>query len=501
VEKPGYTPSDFPLAQPSQSELDRILTAQPELRDIYPLTPMQEGLLFHTLYSPEDGTYFDQLTCELRGELDRDAFSRAWQTVMQRHAVLRTAFVWENLDRPRQVVVAGVELPLTLLDWRDQSAAERDQRLETLLAEDMAAGFNLEQAPLFRLILIATAENRHRLIWSTHHLLLDGWSWALLLAEVFTCYGAHQAGRQPQLPPRGQYRDYLAWLGRQDPRRAETFWRQYLSGLHAGGGLGLPGPRTPDTTDYHIHSHLLSEKRTRALEAAATSLGVTLNNLVQAAWALILRHYGAGDDVVFGTTVSGRPAELDGYASMVGLLINTVPVRVRLNAEEPLNDLLVRLQSQGAAAQPFAYTPLPQILKWRESHTESALFETLLVFENYPIENREDEASGLEIADVRKHDRANYPLTLVVQPGRRLDLVFFFETHRFEKAAVTRLAAQMDTLLGEMAAHPRAPLQQLSLTSAAERRAALAAAKPKGELSADMKRLLASVVRQKGESS
>ncbi|MDP9122450.1 MAG: condensation domain-containing protein, partial [Acidobacteriota bacterium] len=319
---------------------------QAVVEDIYPLSPLQEGLLFHAL-SGNQGLYFEQLRCTLAGELDLPAFERTWSLLAERHAVLRTAFDWEDAGAPVQVVLSRAEVPIVHLDWRGLPEAERQERLEALLAEDLARGFELDEPPLLRLTLVRTADAIHYLIWSFHHLLLDGWSSPLLLDEATTLYDALRRGVAPNLPPVRPYRDYVAWQKAQDHGSAQGFWQRLLAGFSRPTRLQIDRRQGAGGGAVTSRSQTLAigAEPTARLRAFCRLHQLTLNTLVQGAWARLLGSYAESSDVVFGITLSGRPPRLRGVETMVGLFINTLPLRVRLPFEEPLLPWLLDLRN------------------------------------------------------------------------------------------------------------------------------------------------------------
>lgn len=422
--------------------------------DIYPLSPMQQGMLFHTLSSPDSGVYVEQLHCTLSGQLHVTEFACAWQQVIERHAALRTAFVWEGVNKPLQIVRQIVKLPLTEFDWRGLTANEEQQSFSTFLRTDRYRGFELTQAPLMRLTLIRLKEDAYRFVWSYHHIVLDGWSEALLLKEVFECYEAYRQGRELLLAQGRPYRDYIAWLQEQDLSVAESFWREALKGRPAR--VQLPIAETP--TDLSLAPEkreqqlYLSDEMSSALQHVARRHQLTLNTLVQGAWAVLLSRYSGDADVVFGTVVAGRPASLAGVESIIGLFVNTLPVRVQVSEEEPVQAWLKELQAQLVRLREYEYSPLVQVQEWSETAGGESLFESLLVFENYPVDFSLLEQSGsLRISNfVREFEITNYPLTLVVIPREKLLLQVLYDRRRFEAAAIKRLLGHLRTLLKGM---------------------------------------------------
>jgi amino acid adenylation domain-containing protein len=453
-----------------------------DLEDVYPLSPMQKGMLFHTLLDPDTGVYFEQLGCQLRGELRADLFRRAWQRVMDRHPVLRTGFNWESLDRPMQIVHRRVELPWDAQDWRGLLDADRAARLEAYLAADRRRGFALDRPPLMRLALLRLADDDHDFIWSHHHLLLDGWSSPLLLGEVFACYQAFADGRDPDLPPPRPYRDYVAWVQRQDLSHAEQYWRQVLKGFAVPTPLPASrdgGPPAAGEPDYAEQQTCLSTETTRRLQAVAQQHRLTVHTLIQGTWAVLLARSSGEDEVVFGTTVSGRNPEVAGVESMVGLLVNTLATRVGAPANEPFVPWLRRLQDAQAEARQYDYTPLADVQLWSAVPRGVSLFETLFVFENYPVQRAVADRDGalrrlgLEVSEVRVFERTNYPLTAIVGPGSELVLRLAYETRRLDAPAVARLLDRWKTLLEGVAAEPDRRLGELPLSSDDERRVLL----------------------------
>ncbi|MEA2692091.1 MAG: hypothetical protein QOJ16_1478, partial [Acidobacteriota bacterium] len=481
----GYTPSDFPLAQLDQRELDVLLGGERGIEDLYPLAPLQQGMLFHTLFSPGSELYFEQLTATLGGPLDLAAFSRAWQQVTGRHPALRTAFLWEGLDAPLQAVRRDVTLEWQLLDWRQtediaDTPDERERRWSALLAADRRRGFDLARPPLMRLTLARTAPAEHRLLWSFHHLLFDGWCFSLLFAEVFALYAGLVEGREPALTilaPVHPYRDYIAWLERRDPAEAEGFWRRALAGFAAPTPLPYDHPAAGGgglvAADYREQEIALGAAAAAALTGLAQRLEVTPNVLLQAAWALLLSRFAREADVLFGTVVSGRPADLPGVESIVGLFINTVPVRAQVPAAPstlPLAAWLGRLREAQAERSQHEWTPLARIQAASEVPAGEPLFDSLLVFENYPLDpGLAAGVSGLAIADVVISERTNYALTLTAA-ARGGDLTLrLLHDRRFEPVTAARLLGHLAVLLAGFAADPENLPSAFPLLAAAER--------------------------------
>src|SRR5262245_1549605 len=386
------------------------------VEDIYPLSPGQQGMLTVVLLSGAGSeVYCDQSTLTLGGELDPALWRRAWQRVVDRHPALRTLFVWERQGEPLQVVRRQAELPWQEMDWRHLSDAGREARLEAFLRQDRARGFDLSTPPLMRIALIRWQEETWKTIWSFHHLIVDGWSLSRLFGEVVTLYAAFRDGREPDLAPPGRYRDHIAWVQRQDAGRAEAFFRGALAGFdeptplpYDGTGRGDGSWTSGRETDW------IPPAETEALTALARRHQLTLNTLFQGAWGALLARATGRDDVVFGSVVSGRPVDVEGVESMVGFFINVLPVRVKAG-RETLRTLLADLQDRQAEQREFEYCPLETIQSWSGLARDARRIESLLVFQNVPL-NPLEVASlpGFELLDSRTKGATHYPVTLYV---------------------------------------------------------------------------------------
>ena len=448
--------------------------------DIYPLSPMQQGMLFHALSAPQSGVYIEQYSCRLQGDLQIPAWQAAWQQVIDRQPVLRTAFLWEELDEPLQVVRQQVDATWALEDWRSHSPSQQRQQLDEFLGRDRRLGFDLLQAPLSRFRLIQLQDSTYHFIWSFHHLLADGWSIPIIWREVLTCYQAACQGETPVLPPIRPYRDYIAWLQIQTATTttttdtagiAEKFWRSQLQGFAAP--TPLPAARTGlgPATAYRQQINALPISLTTALKTLGRHHRLTLNTLIQGAWALLLHHYSSQDDVTYGAVVSGRPTELPGIETMVGLFINTVPMRVSIDPHQALIPWLQTQQQQLLLLRQYETTPLTDIQRWSDVPPGSPLFDSIVVFENYPTTAAPD--LPVAVHDIRYLEQSNYPLALLVVPQDHLELWLLYDPARFEDAAITQLHHHLELLLTAFVEQSQATLGQLPrLTPAAQQQLA-----------------------------
>ncbi len=470
TETAAFTPSDFPLARLDQRTVDLLAGNDRDIEDIYPLAPAQQGLLFHAVSAPQSGAYVYQMACRLEGALDEESFAHAWQEVVARHAVLRTGFSWQAADEPLQVVRRRVAAPVERLDWSGAPAAEQPARLDGLLAEDRRRGFDPARPPLARLALARIGEGSCWLVWTCHHLVIDGWSVPVLVREVLALCGAFAEGRPAALDRVRPYRDFIAWLADQDPSAAEGYWRQRLAGFRRPVQIGSDSAagRSGGTT-----AHLASVPA--GLSCALEELGrrhrLTLATLLQGAWALLLSDLGGTLDVVFGGVVSGRPPELSGSGDMVGMFINTLPVRAQVDLQAALLPWLAELQERQLAAQSYAHVPLAEIRRWSEVPSGLPLFESTFAFNNYPAGGPLTRSGGsMAIAEVRELEATSYALDLTVAAtGGELSLRIMYDRSRFGGEEIQELVGSLLALLAAMTERPEGRLSDC-LAALAQRR-------------------------------
>ena len=453
----GFTPSDFPLADCDQEALDRLVSDQVEsagpeiLEDIYPLSPMQQGMLIHALYAPNKLEYFNQLSTKICGPLDVEAFRESWRRLAQRHPIFRTAFAWDGLERPHQVVHREPEPPWVVEDWRSFSSEEQAEKQRVLLAEDTEMGIDLGRAPVMRFHLIRLKDEMRLLVWSHHHMLVDGWSIPILFQDLFTLYQALAEGAEPNLEPARPYRDYINWLAQQDHIAAEAFWRSYLAGFTEPTPLGIDQPAAVDHGEvvYGSHHLLLAKDATQELDTFCRRRQLTINTLVQASWALLLSRFSGSEDVVFGTVVSGRPGELPGIEGMIGPFINSLPARVQIRPEEGLMDWLMDIQKHQIEMRTYEFSSLMQIQEWSSLRRDGrGLFESAVAFENYPVDVTVDERdSGIYLAEGEYIDWNSYPISLAVAPGPELSILVKYSQARLDAAAAEDIAESFEVLL------------------------------------------------------
>ncbi len=471
----GYTPSDFPDAQLNQLELDKLLTPfkTQNISSIYSLSPMQEGMLFHSLYTPLSGVYFEQMTWNFHGDVNVTVLESAWQKVVNRHSVFRTFFIWKNRQTLLQIVLKQVNLPWHNLNWVSLSTAEQQQQLSEFLQTERTQGFQLDQAPLMRCTLIQLSHNTYKFIWSYHHILIDGWCLPIVLKEVLSFYEGEVCGETYDLPIPRPYSDYITWLHSQDKELAKTFWRQTLHGFIAPTPLVIDKHQDPNLQTDSIYLGLklhLSTEVSHELQSVAQQYHVTLSTIVQSAWALLLSRYSGEADIVFGVTVSGRNASLSGIENMVGLFINTLPLRVFISPEEQLISWLEKIQQLMLELQNYSYIPLVDLQTLSDIPGGIPLFESIVVFENYPVDSSLfNQGDSLQISEVNLFEHTNYPLTVVVVPGNELLVNITYDTTRFEEDTIKRMLGHLQTIFSAMGENPQQKVGELPLLSAAER--------------------------------
>ncbi|MGH3987908.1 MAG: amino acid adenylation domain-containing protein, partial [Pseudonocardiaceae bacterium] len=434
-------------------------------------------MVFHRLSQGDQGVYFQQLTFILDGIPDSPVLGRAWQHVVDRTPILRSRVVWEGVTEWLQVVQRNVTVAVGYLDWTQLSVLERQEELAQLLAHDRAEGLDLGTAPLMRLQLARLSDSEVQVVWTFDHVLLDGWSVFHVLSDVFTCHAELRRHRTAvdgidlDLPFRRPFRDYVQWLDERDRREANEYWQRVLSNLSEP--TVLPYDRQPveahrAQSGDNVRFELSTEESGRLREVAQRN-GLTVNTLVQGAWALLLSRYSGQRDVVFGTTVSGRPAEMAGVESITGIFINTLPTRVDVDGGQNLVSWLRGLQVSQTESRRFDFVSLAQLQTWSDLPAGINLFDSIVVFENYPINDEVAAANGLRVRELQAVETTNYPLSVVVSTGQQLSFLLGYEQKLFDPSTIERMAGHLQMLLAGIAADPDRTLEELPLLSEAQR--------------------------------
>ncbi len=446
------------------------------IEDVYELSPIQEGLLFHNLYSPGSGIYLEQVTMRMRGQLDVVAYQRAWQSIVDRHTVLRTSFHWEGVDRALQVVQREATFAIDVLDWRDVTGDALAQRYEQFARADRMRGFDLAQAPVMRGSLIQFTDDEWEFFWSFSHLLMDGWSFGLAFAELAELYTGYAAGTAVELPDTRPYREYLAWWKRQDRTATEEFWREYLAGYETPDALEVgSAPAGPLPADQPSHAVLPTPELLEMiapLSEFARQHGLTLNTVMQGAWALLAARYLGREDVLIGSTGTQRPATLAGAERIMGPMLATTPVRARVDPDAELVTWLRELQTGMARAREHADISLPELRRLADLSGSRPLFEVDLAFENVPVP--ELDLNGVSIIGSTYDGRPHFPITMIIMPGEAMPVPrVVYDQTRFTESAMRRLVGQFRATLAYLSAHPQARLAEVEIMPAAERQQVL----------------------------
>lgn len=396
-----------------------------EIEDVYELSPLQQGMLLHSLYDGDSDTYVAQHSFAVDGPLDATALETAWRQTVQAHPALRTSFHWEDLDEPLQVVHRRVPVELRRHDWSDLDGAVQDEQAEQLLAAERAAGFDPARAPLLRLDLVRLDTERHLVVWTHHMLPVDGWSIPLVIGEVVARYLSLTAGTPPP-PPAPPYRDYIAWLQRQDLEAARRYWTEALGDSAEFAPLGPLRPSREDGTPSVIDEHNLElgEELSAALRQAAARYGVTPGTLMLAAWALVMERFTGDGRVRFGVASSGRPAELPQVERMVGSFVNSLPLQLEVPAAGPVGEWVREVQARHAAARRYEFSPLARIKSWAGVAAAGRLFDTLLVLENYPVDLGESAVGRLTMRGLTDFEKTSEPLTIFVTAASSLRALY-----------------------------------------------------------------------------
>jgi Condensation domain len=436
------------------------------LETVFELSPMQNGVLFHALYAPRSSVYVNQSVLSVDGAIDADAMGRAWSRVIDRHQVLRCSFFWEGIDRPVQAVHRHAPLVLARHDWRHLDATAQEAGLTRFLAEDRTQPFDLRRPPQMRIALIRTGDEKSLLVWTRHHILFDGWSQALLLREVFWLYEAFRLrpdgtfDEEPLIGAAIPFERYIAWLQTHRPASPESFWRNHLAGVRGATPLGLAvAPKAAIPAQFEI-AHELPGALIASMEPMVHRAGVTLASVYQAIWALIISARAGCGTVVFGTTVSGRPATIAGIERMVGLFINSLPIRAQVDAARDVLALALQLQQQHLRLIEYQHSPLTDIQRWAQAPRTGGLFDSVVVVGNYPAAFAgEDRVSSLRVTAARSHVENSLPVTLRIMPGAATTISILYDATRLDRAGATAMLEQFTALLAFVATTPDPSIQ------------------------------------------
>ena len=442
------------------------------VQDIYPLSPTQAGMVFHSIADPDSAVYVGQVCCHLSGAVDAIRLKAAWKALIQRHDVFRTAFVWDDLDEPLQVVREEVDAGWSLLDWTELAAEEQEKALDLWLIDDRSRGFALDQAPLMRLALISRSPDRHHLVWTSHHALVDGWSVRVVLDELTKLYSETSVKTSVGLAPAFAYNRFIAWLATQDTEAAKDFWRQRLSGFRYPIELKTRRPIQTATSAGTHREDILSIDPVlgEAVETLARDLRISLFTVMQAAWGLLLHRYSDADDIVFGVTVAGRPSVLPGIESAVGLFINTLPVRHVIDSTVTLKSWLKQLHRETTDNTAYESTPLSKVAACSEVPPGRPLFDSILVYTSLSVVgDAAPSENGLRIEAVDTFDQSNFGLALLIYPGDSLTLKLVSQISRYEGATCRQMLSDVERVLRGICRHIDGTLGEIVIPNPSDR--------------------------------
>jgi len=423
------------------------------IEDILELTPMQQGMLFHTLYNEGSDAYIEQFILDLEGDINEEIFRKSWEYVISRHQALRSSFRWKGIPKPVQIVEKEVTVEWTNEDWSKNSDEIFEDKFIQLRLKDRQNLFDMEKAPLTRFILIKSAPSSFRLLWTFHHILMDGWSYPVLIGEVLRAYTSITGGVTPAFENPVPYKSYISWLNKQDKISAEAFWRKELSGFSAPAHIKGHAASKDETESIGSQEGIkfFSEEFTTRLIEFARKNQVTLSTLIQAAWALVISSYSGEKDIIYGGTVSGRPSDLPNVERIVGLFINTLPVRIRIDTNENISSWLKSIQSKYVEREQFSYSSLADIQQWSELPANTKLFDNILVFENYPTDpSLVDSSSSLKVVHISAFEKTNYPLAILAAPGKRLKLTVAYDENVYRDEFAEGILNSIEGALGSI---------------------------------------------------
>jgi len=470
-ESGSFSPSDFPLALITQPVLNNLLKEY-DIETIYGLSPLQEGFLFHALYAPDSDQYTTQVMWVYEKTLNAGALKKAWEKVISRHAILRTAFISERTEKPFQAVLKKVILPWYEEDWSNLSEEEQEKKLVLYAEADREKGFSMTSPPLMRLHLINLGERGYEFIFTNHHILLDGWSIPVLMDEVVRYYIKIDTGTDVKIPVTAPYEDYIRWIHEKDRGEAEKFWQEQLSGLEE------PTPIPVNYRSLDIHKPItdlreeviyFSEEFTEKCYSFAREKRITLNALLQMAWAGVLSSYSGQDDIVTGITVSGRVGELPGIENMIGLFINTLPLRIKIDEKKSALEHLLTLHNTIQYINHYSYISLSHIQSYSHIAPGSPLFYSIYAFENYPVGTVEESSLTIGVSNLKAYGKTNYPLTVGVEPGKKIMVKIGCDGDCFTDETVKALMSHIKEATQWLIENPHRAMSEMELITGREK--------------------------------
>ncbi len=463
-----YTPSDFTYKKLSIEKV-RCLQELYAIKDLYPLTPLQEGMLFHALYDSSSTAYFEQISYRLKGKLEVSLVEKAIQKLSQRHDILRTVFLYENMDRPIQVVLKEIVPEVIFEDIKTiDTEEEKEAYIRNFKDRDKKRSFDLSKDTLMRVSILQLSDIDYEVIWSHHHILMDGWCLGILMTEFSQIYHSLAENNSPTLPQVTPYSRYIDWLESQDKEQSRKYWSKYLSSYDEIASIPKSKEKKISAGSYRNERYIsnISVEKTRKLSQISGKMGVTLNTIIQTVWGILLSKYNNKKDVVFGAVVSGRPSQIAGIESIVGLFINTIPVRIQYDKNTQFDALLEQVQKEALKSESHHYYPLAEIQA--ASELKQKLIDHIIIFENYPI-GEQIEKLPLNISQVEVFEQTNYALNLIVSPADKLSIKFGYNANVYDGKFVQTLAGHFLRIIDQIMEDEKANINELELITEEEK--------------------------------
>ncbi|MBE6052206.1 MAG: amino acid adenylation domain-containing protein [Clostridium sp.] len=451
VKETEYTPSDFGDNTLTIDELNIIKDkCGKNIKKIYQLTPLQEGMVYHSLVGDESGNYVVQSVMDFKGILDENLFIKAFDLVLNKYEIFRSRIFYKNIDKIRQVILKKSEIEYVYEDISNFDLDTRKEKFDNFIEEDRQRGFDLEQDSLMRIAIFRDKTDMYKVVWSFHHVILDGWCLGIVLNDIFTFYRELKLNRNVESKESVEFGEYIKWLAEKDKEEARTYWREYLKDIKDIVGFSKlkednPNkPKSKNTNLFKINEELLEKLNKKASENK-----VTLSNIIQSIWGILLSKYCNSSDIVFGSVISGRSGDFEGIENMVGLFINTIPIRVNLNNETNFKDIVTKMQKDQVQNEKFSYYPLIKIQ--RDNNIETDLIDTIIAFENYPLSidkiNEELSQTDLEIDKAYSIEQTNYDFEIVIIPGKELEVSFVYNSNAYSEEFVNRVSSDMQKII------------------------------------------------------
>ncbi|MGZ4164749.1 MAG: non-ribosomal peptide synthetase, partial [Tumebacillaceae bacterium] len=438
------------------------------VEEIMALSPVQEGILFHYLTNPEQ--YVEQLGMTITGEIDLEHFKQAWATVAQANEMLRTVYRWEGLEHPMQIVLKHLPIPVRQVDCSHLSGAELEQAIQLVKEQDRKAHIDLMSEP-FRITLCQRTATQTEIFITNHHILYDGWSNGILLREFFTTYQQLVSGQQPTLPKKPRFQSYIKWLQAADRGEQKAFRQRYLQGFEAKTGLSNQKPESVGNPCVTSYTHTFSADFSAALQSFLKAQKLTLANVVYAAWSLLLARYQLSEDIVFGTTDAGRMAKVPGIEEMVGMFINTMPLRVQFDSQMAVLDFMREVDRQVHERDNFLHTPILDVKSYCGFQQSESLFDSNVVVDNFPLDVKQltDAGNKLSVESFTAYEMTNFELTVKVMNFHELQVEFMYHASSFTSGLIEQMCRHLVTCMEQMVAQPERSLAEIELLSEAER--------------------------------